>query len=217
MLYIIFIPQTLKWCPFLTPLACNNHSNDIVASTLEITHHSICTHLLISIHNSAHTPPFAYKPPYIFSQSSSKGIFISRIGPPNMYGQRRNSYTPRSPWWSGNARMKPVYTEQPRNLPLIASVFSSQVSVLQRIERTNPGSARKTPPSTLWPTSVSRSWPQGIWVSGGREKGRQTGVEPAYIQRLSRRGTRRGGEGGGGGGGGGGRNCEIKSQIPHIN
>ena len=33
------------------------------------------------------------------------------------------------------------------------------VSVLQHIERTNPWSAWKTLPSTLWPTSVSWSWP----------------------------------------------------------
>jgi len=64
----------------------------------------------------------------------------------------------RSLRWSGNARTKPVSTEQLRNSLTIAC--SRVVSMLQHTERTNP---RKTPPSTLWPTSVSRSWPSSFW------------------------------------------------------
>ena len=93
MLYIIFIPQTLKWCPFLTLLACNNHSNDIVASTLEITHHSICTHLLISIHNSAYTPPFAYKPHYIQPKFLQRYFYLAHRPPKHVWPASKLLYS----------------------------------------------------------------------------------------------------------------------------
>jgi len=44
-----------------------------------------------------------------------------------------------------------------RNSPSIASVSTSGVNQQQHIERTNPRNTWKTPLSTLWPTSVSRS------------------------------------------------------------
>jgi len=54
------------------------------------------------------------------------------------------------------------------------------VSMLLHIERTNPLSAWKMPPSMLWPTSVSWSWPSSF-KAGGQEKRRQIGVEPASV------------------------------------
>ena len=64
----------------------------------------------------------------------------SCISPPNIYMASnvifsRNSYTARSPWWSGNARMKPASTEQLRNSLSIASMFTWVVSVLQHIDK----------------------------------------------------------------------------------
>ena len=77
-------------------------------------------------------PATRISPPYIFSQSSCTGIFISCIGPPTM------AILPK---WSspkllncqvlgprGNTRTKPASIEQLRNLPLI-QVCSRVVSI----------------------------------------------------------------------------------------
>jgi len=82
-------------------------------------------------------------PPYVFSQSSCTGIFISRIGPPTMAILPKSSSLkllhchiqgPR-----GSARTEPASTEQLRNLPSIASVSASGVNQQQHIERTRRG------------------------------------------------------------------------------
>ena len=62
----------------------------------------------------------------------------------------------------GNSRTKPASIEWLRNSPLIASMFANGVSQQQHIERTNPL-------STLWPTSVSRSWLSSFWGSGDQD------------------------------------------------
>jgi len=137
---------------------------------LKTTEHS----LFVKYRSVPHIrPPSRISPPYVFSQSSCTGIFISRIGPPTM------AILPK---WSsskllhcqvqgprGNARTEPASTEQLRNSPSIASVSASGVNQQQHIERTNPRNTWKTPLSTLWPTSVSRSWPSSFWDSGTTE------------------------------------------------
>jgi len=106
-------------------------------------------------------PPSRISPPSnIFSQSFCTGIFISRIGPPTMYGQCQNSYTARSPWWSGNARTKPAYTEQPRNSLSIASVFVTAGVSATAHWKNKPGECLEN--ATVY--TVSQHWSQGIRV-----------------------------------------------------
>ena len=122
-------------------------------------------------------PPFAYKPPYIFHQSSCTGMFIShryfclanRLPQPWpckiatwSFVKTLTQSSSRSPWWSGNARTKPASTDQLRNLLTIASMFANGVDTKAHW-KDKSAECLEMPPSLLWPTSVSRFWRSSFW------------------------------------------------------
>ena len=84
--------------------------------------------------------PLRVLSPLHFSWSSCTGIFISQIGPPNhghatkiatwSFVETLTLSSSRSPWWSGNARMKPASTDQLRNLMTIISISASSVNAI---------------------------------------------------------------------------------------
>ena len=116
--------------------------------------------------------PFMYKPPYIFSRNSCTGIiFIPQIGPPNHSHATKIATwsfveTPtlsRSPWWSGQCQNEASIhrtAEESANDCKCVHVWHQRYSTLKG---QNTQSAWKMPPSMLWPTSVSRSWPLSFW------------------------------------------------------
>jgi len=119
------------------------YSKGIVSGRLQYTYHSvpqIC-------------PPSHISPPYIFSQSTCTGIFISHIGPSNhIYSHATKIAT----WSSSSSSSKLLHCEVqglcggvsmqeqskcPQNSCHWSQACSRVASMLQHIERTNSWSA----------------------------------------------------------------------------
>jgi len=116
--------QLLHWEGHQWPQKLSQWANTYMYSRRQWKVHRSVPHL---------RPPSRISPPGHFQSQFLHRYFYLENSPPPPTNHATKMATPtlsslRSPWWSGNAIMKPASTEQLRNSPTITSMFASDVN-----------------------------------------------------------------------------------------